>query len=142
MFLRFPTQSAMRWIAAIVLMTLPMLACMSGMQTPQQALDEQLRAFHGHLRWGRINEASTFVAPEHQQAFLGEFEVYGDDYQVTEFEVEGLSMERASDTALVTVWMQWFRLPSTRVQEAYFEETWSYDNDARIWQLTSRRVLD
>lgn len=131
-----------RWLAVVLVSAVSLLACMSGMRTPQQVLDEQLRAFHGHLRWGRVNEASTFVAPEHQQTFIGMYEEYGEDYEITEYEIESLEMQRADDTAIVTVWMQWFRLPSTRVHEGTYEETWSYDNEDRVWQLTARRLLD
>ncbi len=132
----------MRWIAVVLISALSFLACMSGMRTPRQVLDEQLRAFHGHLRWGRVAEASTFVSAEHQQTFIGMYEEYGEDYEITEFEIEALEMQRADDEATVTVWMQWFRLPSTRVHEAYYEEVWSYDNEQRVWQLTARRMLE
>lgn len=112
------------------------------MRTPEAVLEEQLRAFHSHIRWGRIGEASSFVADDHRQVFVGMHEELGDDFEVTEYEIESVTVDRASDEAEVRVWMQWFRLPSTRVEEASYREVWVYNSDARVWQLSERERED
>ncbi|MFT6396199.1 MAG: hypothetical protein ACJAYU_000942 [Bradymonadia bacterium] len=118
------------------------IGCAGMMRTPEAVLEDQLRAFHAHLRWGRIEEASTFVADGHRQVFLGMHEELGDEFEVTEFEIEMINVDRASDTAEVTVWMQWFRLPSTRVEDATYRETWGYNEEARVWMLDERVEID
>lgn len=117
-------------------------ACGGGMRTPEAVLEEQLRAFHSHIRWGRINEASGFVSEDHRQVFLGMHDELGEDFEVTEYEIHGVELDRASDVAVVSVWMQWFRLPSTRVEEATYREVWTYDEDLRVWQLSERERED
>ncbi len=117
-------------------------ACGGAMRTPEAVLEEQLRAFHSHLRWGRIGEASGFVADDHRQVFMGMHDELGDDFEVTEYEIESVTVDRASDEAEVHVWMQWFRLPSTSVEEASYREVWTYNDDARVWQLTERERED
>ncbi len=76
--------------ASAVVVALFGLACGGSFRTPEAVLDEQVRAFHAHLRWGRVDEASTFVAPDHRQIFLGMHDELGDDYQVTEYEIESV----------------------------------------------------
>lgn len=114
------------------------VACGGGMRTPEAVLEEQLRAFHTHVRWGRIDEASSFVAEDHRQVFLGMHEELGGDFEVTEYEINSIQLDRGDDIAVVSVWMQWFRLPSTRVESATYREVWTYDKDLRVWQLTER----
>ena len=123
-------------------LTIGALACGGGLRTPESVLEEQLRAFHAHVRWGRIGEAATFVADDHRQVFLGMHDELGDDFEVTEYEIQSVSLDRAADSANVQVWMQWFRLPSTRVDEATYNEVWTYDPGLRVWQLTERERAD
>lgn len=118
------------------------IGCAGMMRTPEAVLEDQLRAFHGHLRWGRIDEAATFVADDHRQVFIGMHEELGDGFEVTEFEIETINVDRSSDSAEVIVWMQWFRLPSTRVEEATYRELWDYNDDARVWMLSERIEID
>lgn len=136
----------LRNLIAIVLLFVALVplaaACGGGMRTPEAVLEEQLRAFHSHVRWGRIDEASGFVSEDHRQVFLGMHDELGDDFEVTEYEINSVSLDRGSNTAVVSVWMQWFRLPSTRVEEATYRETWTYDEDLRVWQLSEREESD
>ena len=128
-------------IASIVLilaMVPVVVACGGGMRTPEAVLEEQLRAFHSHVRWGRIDEAAGFVSDDHRQVFLGMHDELGEDFEVTEYEIHSVNLDRASDVAVVSVWMQWFRLPSTRVEEATYREVWTYDEELRVWQMTER----
>ena len=69
------------------------------------------------------------------------YEEEGDEYEVTEFELESVQYERGSDEAEVIVWMQWFRLPSTRVNEETYRETWEYDPIRRVWLMTDREMI-
>lgn len=113
-------------------------ACGGGLRTPESVLEEQLREFHGHVRWGRIGEAAKFVSDDHREVFLGIHDELGGDFEVTEYEIESVVVDRGDDTAVVQVWMQWFRLPSTRVDDATYREIWTYNTQARAWQLTER----
>ncbi|MFT4705004.1 MAG: hypothetical protein ACI81R_002712 [Bradymonadia bacterium] len=131
-------------VAALVSVSFTALfvACSAGVRTPEQVLEEQVRTFHGHLRWGRVEEAASFVAPEHREVFLGMYDEYGEDYEVTEYEIENINYQRGAENAEVVVWMQWFRLPSTRVQDATYNETWEYNMLSRVWQLVGREADD
>ena len=117
-------------------------ACGATMRTPEAVLEEQLQAFHGHMLWGRFDDASTFVAEEERARFLGMHDALGEDYDVTEFEVESVDVAPGGESAVVQVWMQSYRLPSTRIEEDTWEETWLYNKDTRTWQLTSRERTD
>jgi hypothetical protein len=117
-------------------------ACGATMRTPEAVLEEQLQAFHGHMLWGRFDDASTFVAEEERARFLGMHDELGDEYDVTEFEVQSVDVAPGGESATVEVWMQSYRLPSTRIDEGTWRETWLYNKDARTWQLTSRERIE
>ena len=51
----------LRLLPALLVAIGMVLACGGPVRTPEQVLEEQLQAFHGHLRWGRVSEASSFV---------------------------------------------------------------------------------
>lgn len=117
-------------------------ACAGSMQTPESVLEDQLRDFHGHLRWGRFDEAAAYVAPDARGEFLGSYQELGDDYEITEYELRGVTLDPREDTADVTVWIQWFRLPSTRVEEVTYDEHWAYDRTQRVWLMTERTARE
>ena len=119
-----------------------LLSCSGGMQTPESVLEEQLREFQSHLRWGRFQEAASYVAPSLRQTFLGTYAELGSDFEVTEVELRAVSLDRGSDTAVVTTWMQWFRLPATTVRDETYTELWEYDAEARRWLLVERTEVE
>jgi hypothetical protein len=118
------------------------LACGATMRTPEAVLEEQMQAFHGHLLWGRFDDAATFVMEEERARFLGTYDALGEGYDVTEFEVQRMELEPGGELATVEVWMQSYRLPSTRIEEATWRETWRYNRDARSWLLETRERID
>jgi hypothetical protein len=117
-----------------------LVACGSP-QTPTATFQSKLDEFHGHMRWGRFNEAATFLQEEDRQDFLGAHDELGDDYQVTEFEIQNVIWDDRTH-ARVTVWIQSYQLPSTRVDEVTWEESWEYEPILRRWQVTERREID
>jgi len=118
--------------------TATLVGCGGTIRTPEQVLEEQVQAFHAHMRWRRYDDAAGFVAPATRQGFLGEYEELGRDYSITEVEIESIQLGDTREEAVVVVWVQSFRLPSTRVQEHTFRERWVYDPDLRVWQMEER----
>lgn len=113
-----------------------------GMRTPEMILEEQLQAFHGHMLWGRYDDAATFVAAEERERFLGMYDELGEDYDVTEFDLTKVEVDPGGEVATVEVWVQAFRLPSTRVDERTYSERWEYDRELRAWKMVERVELD
>jgi hypothetical protein len=131
----------MRFLMLLLMpLWLALMACSGPQQAPVRSFERTVEAFHGHLRWGRFDEAASFLAQDIRQDFLGEHDALGPDYQVTEVEVRRVDWPEPNQ-ALVRVWIQSMRLPSTRVLERTHEETWEYDRDVRAWRITARRVL-
>lgn len=120
----------------------PLGACSSVVRTPESVLEESVNTFHQHLRWGRVGEASGFVDETEREEFLGAYDALGDDYEVTEYEIERLELLDDRRTAIVEVWVQWWALPSTRVRETTYEEEWAYDEEIRTWQMVERVTVD
>lgn len=132
----------MKRIPMIAACTALLCACGVGMRTPEMVLEEQLQAFHGHLLWGRFEEASSFVAEGERERFLGMYDELGDDYDVTEFDMQSVEVAPGGDSAVVEVWVQAFQLPSTRVEERVYREHWEFDRDARMWRMVDREEVD
>jgi hypothetical protein len=129
-------------VALIATLVIPVAACSSVVRTPESVLEEHVNVFHQHLRWGRVSEASGFVEEADREAFLGAYDALGDDYEVTEYEIETIELQDDRRTAVVEVWVQWWRLPSTRVRETTYEEAWEYDEDLRTWRMIERVSID
>ncbi|TVQ97514.1 MAG: hypothetical protein EA398_14450 [Deltaproteobacteria bacterium] len=136
-----------------VLLRLSLALCLAGLlltgptacgsrQKPEQRFEEQMLAFHNHMRWARYDDAAEFVAEHMRWEFLGEHEAMGSDFEVTEYEIRRVDRTEDAGPVTVTVWVQQFRLPSTRVEERVYRERWEY-NDARgVWELTERTLRD
>ncbi|WP_455903662.1 hypothetical protein [Microbacterium sp.] len=125
----------MRHLLILALFTSSVFACSSPAVSPEETFDEENRLYHGHLRWARYHEAASFIEIADREEFLGYYDELGDDYEVTDFEIEGVSYDPEAHTAVVTVAIESFRLPSTRVHTETIEETWEYNQDTRHWQI-------
>lgn len=110
-------------------------AC-AGAQSPADTFQRDIDAYHAHLRWGRFDEAVNYLAEDEREEFLGELEQRGDGYQITDFEVKSVTVTEANKEALVVVWIQSYRLPSTTMRAETTLETWSWDDQLRTWQIT------
>jgi len=128
--------------ALVVALAAPIAACSSVVRTPESVLEEQVNTFHQHLRWGRVGEASGYVDELEREEFLGAYDALGDDYEVTEYEIERVELQEDRRSAIVEVWVQWWQLPSTRIRETTYEETWAYDEDLRSWRMIERLTVD
>ncbi len=105
-------------------------------QSPADTFQRDLDAYHAHLRWGRFDEAINYLAEDEREEFLGELEQRGDGYQVTDFEVKSVTVTEPNKEAIVVVWIQSYRLPSTTMRAETTLETWSWDDQLRTWQIT------
>jgi hypothetical protein len=125
--------SALRLIVGATALWLQ--AC-AGAQSPADTFQRDLDAYHAHLRWGRFDEAVNYLAEDEREEFLGELEQRGDGYQITDFEVKSVTVTEANKEAIVVVWIQSYRLPSTTMRAETTLETWSWDDQLRTWQIT------
>jgi hypothetical protein len=119
----------------LLVATLWLQAC-AGAQSPSDTFQRDLDAYHAHLRWGRFDEAVNYLAEDEREEFLGELEQRGDGYQITDFEVKSVTVTEANKEAIVVVWIQSYRLPSTTMRAETTLETWSWDDQLRTWQIT------
>ena len=115
---------------------LPALAACGAAQSPADTFQRDIDAFHAHLRWGRVDEAMNYLAEDEQEEFAGELEQRGEGYQVTDFEVKSVTITEPNRQALVVVWIQSYRLPSTTMRSETTLETWTWSDELRAWQVT------
>lgn len=115
---------------------LPALAACGAAQSPADTFQRDIDAFHAHLRWGRFDEAMNYLAEDEQEEFAGELEQRGEGYQVTDFEVKSVTITEPNRQALVVVWIQSYRLPSTTMRSETTLETWTWSDELRAWQVT------
>ena len=50
--------------------------------------------------------------------------------------MKSVTVTEANKEALVVVWIQSYRLPSTTMRAETTLETWSWDEELRTWQIT------
>ena len=125
--------SALRLIVGATALWLQ--AC-AGAQSPADTFQRDLDAYHAHLRWGRFDEAANYLAEDEREEFFGVLEQRGEGYQITDFEVKSVTVTEANKEAIVVVWIQSYRLPSTTMRAETTLETWSWDDQLRTWQIT------
>lgn len=113
-----------------------LLQACAAAQSPADTFQRDLDAYHAHLRWGRFDEAVTYLAEDEQEEFLGELEQRGEGYQITDFEVKSVTVTEPNKQAMVVVWIQSYRLPSTTMRSETTIETWTWDDQLRSWQIT------
>lgn len=131
--------------AALMALSLGSVACQTGGQRPEQRFEPDLRAFHDHMRWARYDDASAFIPEADRWDFLGEYEEKGKDFEITEYEIRRVDPNPSGNRegpVHVTVWVQFFRLPETRVHERTYRERWRWNDDRKMWEVEERRARE
>lgn len=127
---------------ALVLPWGALVACGGPQVRPEGLFEEHVRTFHTHMRWGRWESAASFLPDEDRFGFLGEYDERGDDYEVVEYEITSINLNSDRVSGVVSVRVQSFRLPSTRVHNQRFVERWEWNEHRRLWELAERRERD
>ena len=123
-----------------LLVVLVMLAgACAGQQRPEQSAEAHIRTFHDHMRWGRWEAAATYIDESQRFDFLVEHEGWGDDYHVTDYEIASVALGASGKEALVSVRVQSYRLPQTRIIDRRITERWIYHEGLRLWQRVEAR---
>ena len=119
-------------------LSLGAVGCAGSKPKAKSNLQQNVKAFHQHMRWERYHEASNYLAEGDREAFLGRHDELGDDFRIVEYEIKHLRLVRADEEAEAEVVMSWIREPDMRVHRDKVHEIWR--NLDGIWTLVEREV--
>jgi len=118
-------------------------ACSLGRMDPRSWLTEERRSrvsevaetYAADLRWGRIEQAASHVAPASRAAFLDLFENDANSLRFTHFEVGDVDLGEEHDSARVTVQYRFYRPPALREEHVVERQVWHYVSKQSTWYL-------
>jgi hypothetical protein len=111
------------FVIALAALSCALCGCQS---KPQERanLGFSVQTYHQHLRWGRYQQAASFLVPEERNAFLGRHDELGDDYKVMNVEIRHLAPEADPNEASAEVIIEWVREPDMVVHKDKRTQTW------------------
>ncbi|MEO1273669.1 MAG: hypothetical protein AAFX99_36760, partial [Myxococcota bacterium] len=103
-------------------------------------LNTSVREYHNALRLGRYHEASRFLKPGDQQAFLGGYEELGDDFAIVEVNPKVVSLGKDGKTAWSETEIRWYRMPDMTIRKDNVKATWEYREGNDSWIIVERDI--
>lgn len=101
----------------------------------REHVSDATEAFASNLRWGRIEQAASFVAPEYRIDFL--HLMAGDTpLRFTDYEVLAVELGPSAGEAQALVTFRLHRLPSMSEIAISDAQRWRYDTGTRRWRVT------
>lgn len=128
-----------------LLMVLALLVALAGcsglqMDTPNKSFEAENRDFLQRLRWKDIPGAAKHVSKPRRKAFRDHFGGQ-DDLNIADVRLESADFTKDGEEVESVVVVEYYRLPSTRVQTHRYEVRWTFfDQDQPTpvgWQITS-----
>jgi hypothetical protein len=99
----------------------------------ERAVQSAAVAFNDNLRWGRIDQAATFVHPEARADFLERGGELRERVRVTELELTAVEFGPKIHEATATVMIQLYRLPSIEAVTLVERQRWTYSARHTTW---------
>jgi hypothetical protein len=107
---------------------------------PSEKLERVREAASGYsssLRFGHLERAASFVAPDARKAFVDFFGTDAlDGLRFTDVEIQAVTLGPESDEARVILVVRLYRLPSVSELTVSEEQQWRYDPGTRGWRIT------
>ncbi|MCA9561907.1 MAG: hypothetical protein KC561_00395 [Myxococcales bacterium] len=129
---------------SIIVLALAVLSggCGSAMGDPREDLSRAINDFHGHLAWGRYQDAAGYLPESQRSQFIGASEAENASIHYTEFEVGTIDVNRVDESAIVTVTLRWYREPDYTIRQTRVRQVWVQDDENDYWYLTERSDAD
>lgn len=119
-------------VSCCALIALVAGACSTG---HRMALIEALQEYNDGIRWQRLDEASSFVAPAQRTEFAARVERLG-DLRVTDYQVSAVKL-RGDSKAYVLVRIDWYSLRTGQAHQTLVQQTW--DRKGERWEVADQR---
>jgi hypothetical protein len=94
-----------------------------------------VEAYGTNLRWGRINEAASFVYPENQAAFRQLLAGREDRLRITEFEITSIELREDRQSGEAVVHYRVYRMPSVTEESRTERFGLKYDGMSDRWYV-------
>jgi hypothetical protein len=105
--------------------------------TTQQKVTDAARELNVNSRFGRMDMAASFAAPDERQEFLNRRATWGSAIRVMDVELAGMNIDDDKERALIEVNVSWMRVSESQLRATRVAQVWrSHDGN---WQLTRER---
>jgi len=126
--------------ALLALLVLLALGGCGSMARSSDDLATASRDFCQRLRWKDVHGAARHLAPPYREDFLAAFSG-SDDLNIVDVRLESVDQSSSPDEGEVAIVLEYYLLPSVRVREFRFRQTWRYEGGSRyrtgLWQVVT-----
>jgi hypothetical protein len=115
-----------------------LLGCNS-LAAQRRSVHDEAQDLNVASRFGRLDVASQFAAPEAQRVFLERRKDWGDGIRVLDLQIDHVQVKDSSN-AEVTLQVDWTRPTEGLLRSTRLQQTWS-TKDQGPWRLQSERQV-
>jgi hypothetical protein len=114
----------MRIAAAAAMFVFSAGCLMTPGQRREDTLMREARAFNDDMRWARYDQLATSLPKDEAQLFLARAHAVGDDLVMADYEVTSINFGQGSETAKVSVNVQWYSRRAAILHSTTLEQDW------------------
>jgi hypothetical protein len=105
-------------------MSLVLSACTLSNMTPQARFSDAAHTLNDAARWGRVDIASQYVAPEYLERFRKRRAAWGRGLSIAEAELSAMQLAPDNDSAVTEVSLSWHDAHGVSLRTTVIRQTW------------------
>lgn len=122
----------------LLTVTCSVFAC-NTLAAQRRTVHDEAQDLNVASRFGRLDVASQFAAPEAQRVFLERRKDWGSDIRVLDLQIDHVQV-KDQDTAEVTLQVDWTRPTEGLLRSTRLQQTWASKSQGP-WRLQSERQI-
>jgi hypothetical protein len=121
----------------LLLLGLALTGCFSATQRREDDLIREARTLADDLRWARWDQMASSMPADEKRLFLARVDLVGTDLVMCDFEVKNVRFDTGSQSATVTVYIEWYNKVDPNLRNSTLEQRWE-TRDGR-WMMVKQR---
>lgn len=114
--------------------------CAAAAQGSSEKLKEAVFYLNEGVRWGRLQDVLSYVAPDSQTHYIESHKGVGNEIQISGYDVVSTQIDPETSTAQIGVKLTWYRTDRMEVHDTVVLQRW--EERERIWLLVSEEFKD
>ncbi|NLG02916.1 MAG: hypothetical protein GX567_03640 [Clostridia bacterium] len=102
------------------------LSCGAAGQQAEDRLKESVVQFNEGIRWGRMQEVIPRVHPDNVQHFLKMHEHFGNETQVSDYELISYEYNQEKKSATINVRITWYKQSEMALHTTILIQSWEH----------------
>ncbi len=113
--------------------------CVMALEGSEEKLRESINRFNDGVRWGRTQDALSYVDPQSQDHFIELHKEFGKSIRITEYEVVRADIDLKQHVANIGIAIGWYRIDKMEVHQTLLSQRW--EERGGQWLMVAETIV-